>query len=48
MHTKFHTLLVERLLLPLDDSGRRTLVQTLETIAAFTREQYRRYNITED
>ena len=48
MHTKFHTLLVERLLLPLDASGRETLVQTLETIAAFTREQYRRYNITEN
>lgn len=48
LHMKFHTLLVERLLLPLDDTGRKTLIQTLETIDSFVREQYRRYNLTED
>ncbi len=48
LHMKYHTLLVERLLLPLDATGRRTLVETLETIDAFVREQSRRYNLTEE
>lgn len=48
LHTKYHTLLVERLLLPLDATGKKTLVDTLETIADFVREQYRRYNLTEE
>ena len=48
LHMKFHTLLVDRLLEPLTPERREVLIQTLESIAGFVREQYRRYNITED
>ncbi len=43
MHSKFHTLLVDRLTSPLDEAQRQVLLQTLTGIADFIGEQYRRY-----
>ena len=48
LHSKYHSLLAERLLDPLDGNQREVLVGTLESIAGFVREQARRYNLTED
>lgn len=43
MHHKFHTLLVDRLVSPLDEDGRAVLLSTLGEIARFVEEQYDRY-----
>jgi len=45
MHNKFHTLLVDRLVSPLNEEQRQVLLDTLSGIAGFVGEQYRRYNI---
>ena len=43
MHGKFHTLLVDRLVSPLDDEQRQILLRTLSGIADFISDQYQRY-----
>ena len=43
MHNKFHTLLVDRLISPLDEPQREVLMQTLTCIADFITDQYQRY-----
>lgn len=43
MHSKFHTLLVDRLIEPLADEQRGMLLQTLTCIDDFISEQYQRY-----
>jgi DNA-binding MarR family transcriptional regulator len=43
MHNKFHTLLVERLTEPLNDPEKAILLDTLQSIAQFVGEQYKRY-----
>ena len=43
MHNKFHTLLVDRLTDPLDEQQKQMLLNTLDQIARFVSEQYRRY-----
>lgn len=43
MHTKFHTLLVERITNPLDENQKQILLETLQHIAGFVGEQYQRY-----
>jgi DNA-binding MarR family transcriptional regulator len=43
MHTKFHTLLVERITSPLDEQQKQVLLETLQHIADFVSEQYQRY-----
>ncbi len=48
MHMKFHTLLVERILDPLDPIQQQVLLTVLERISTFVGDQYRRYNLTED
>ena len=45
MHNKFHTLLVDRLVSPLNEEQRQVLLDTLSGISGFVGEQYRRYNI---
>ncbi len=44
MHNKFHTLLVDRLIHPLDEKQRQVLLDTLMAISDFVGEQYHRYN----
>ena len=48
MHNKFHTLLVDRLTDPLDDRQKQILLDTLDQIARFVGEQYRRYTQQEE
>jgi DNA-binding MarR family transcriptional regulator len=48
MHNKFHTLLVDRLTDPLDDQQKQILLETLDQIAQFVSEQYRRYTQQQD
>lgn len=43
MHNKFHKLLVDRLTDPLDEQQKQILLDTLDQIARFVGEQYRRY-----
>lgn len=43
MHSKFHTLLVDRLTEPLNEKQRQILLDTLLSISGFVSEQYRRY-----
>ncbi|MGI6326918.1 MAG: MarR family winged helix-turn-helix transcriptional regulator [Saccharofermentanales bacterium] len=43
MHSKFHRLLVERLVSPLDEPARRLLLETLTEISGFIRDQHARY-----
>lgn len=43
MHSKFHTLLVDRLTDPLNEKQRQILLDTLLSISGFVSEQYRRY-----
>jgi len=43
MHNKFHNLLVDRLISPLDEPQRDVLMQTLACIAEFITDQYQRY-----
>ncbi len=45
MHNKFHTLLVDRLVAPLNEEQRRIFLDTLTEISGFVNEQYRRYNM---
>jgi DNA-binding MarR family transcriptional regulator len=45
MHNKFHSLLVERLVDPLNEDQRVVLMNTLTGIAGFIGEQYRRYTV---
>lgn len=44
LHHKFHTLLVDRLITPLDDVQRDVLLRTLQGISDFVNEQSRKYN----
>lgn len=44
MHNKFHTLLVDRLIDPLNEKERQILLDILMGISGFVGEQYRRYN----
>lgn len=51
MHNKFHKLLVDRLVGPLDPDGREILLTTLRQIDLIVKEQYERYvlsDVTED
>ncbi len=43
MHSKFHTLLVDRIVSPLDEKERQILLNMLNGISDFVGEQYRRY-----
>jgi DNA-binding MarR family transcriptional regulator len=47
MHQKFHKLLVERLVTPLDAAGREILLRTLRQINQIVNEQYDRYVLPE-
>lgn len=44
MHHKFHTLLVDRLVEPLDEAQRELFLKTLQSISDFVNEQSRKYN----
>lgn len=44
MHSKFHTLLVDRIVEPLSSSDRDLLVQLLTRVSEFVGDQYSRYN----
>ncbi len=44
MHHKFHTLLVDRLVEPLDEAQRELFLSTLQSISDFVNEQSRKYN----
>ncbi|NLW10548.1 MAG: MarR family transcriptional regulator [Clostridiaceae bacterium] len=44
MHHKFHTLLVDRLVEPLDGAQRELFLNTLQSISDFVNEQSRKYN----
>lgn len=44
MHHKFHTLLVDRLIEPLDENQREIFLSTLQSISDFVNEQSRKYN----
>ncbi len=44
MHHKFHTLLVDRLVEPLDEAQRKLFLSTLQSISDFVNEQSRKYN----
>lgn len=48
MHSKFHTLLVDRLTDPLDEDQRQVLLDTLQGISGFISEQYHRYIASTD
>lgn len=43
MHNKFHKLLVDRLVTPLDEAGRDMLLKTLQQVDTIVSEQYQRY-----
>lgn len=43
MHAKFHTLLVRRLLDPLDDNEKKILMRLVQNIDEFVEEQYHKY-----
>lgn len=43
MHNKFHKLLVDRLVTPLDEPGRDMLLKTLNAVSDIVSEQYDRY-----
>lgn len=43
MHNKYHTLLVDRIVSPLDEDQRQVLLNTLTGIYDFVSSQYRRY-----
>lgn len=43
MHSKFHTLLVDRIVSPLDEHERTILLHMLQGISDFVGEQYHRY-----
>lgn len=43
MHNKFHKLLVDRLVTPLDTAGRQMLLMTLRQVDTIVGEQYNRY-----
>ena len=43
MHNKYHTLLVDRIVSPLDDVQKKVLLDTLTEIYSFVSNQYRRY-----
>jgi len=45
MHNKFHKLLVDRIVEPLDDAGRDQLLRLLRQVAGFIGDQYQRYNL---
>jgi DNA-binding MarR family transcriptional regulator len=47
MHNKFHKLLVDRLVTPLDTPGREMLMKTLSEIDIIVCEQYKRYVLDE-
>lgn len=44
MHNKFHKILVDRLVDPLNEKQRQILLDTLMSISGFVTEQYHRYN----
>ena len=44
MHHKFHTLLVDRLVEPLDNAQKAIFLSTLQSISDFVNEQSRKYN----
>ncbi|NLT11832.1 MAG: MarR family transcriptional regulator [Clostridiaceae bacterium] len=48
MHAKFHTLLVRRLLDPLDESEKQRLVSLVKNIDEFIAEQYHKYSEEEN
>ena len=43
MHSKFHTLLVDRIVSPLNETERAILLNMLQGISVFVGDQYRRY-----
>jgi len=45
MHSKFHKLLVDRIVEPLTETERTMLLQLLTSVSGFVSDQYRRYNI---
>jgi hypothetical protein len=47
MHNKFHKLLVDRLVGPLDPDGREILLHTLRQIDLIVKEQYKRYVLSD-
>ena len=47
MHNKFHKLLVDRLVGPLDPAGREILLKTLRQIDFIVKEQYERYVLSD-
>ncbi|MDD2533949.1 MAG: MarR family winged helix-turn-helix transcriptional regulator [Eubacteriales bacterium] len=47
MHNKFHKLLVDRLVTPLDEQGRDVLRKTLIAIDGIVSEQYERYVLSD-
>ena len=48
MHGKFHTLLVRRIMEPLDEEKQEVLAQMVKDIDAFVAEQYRKYEEQEE
>ncbi|MPN41767.1 hypothetical protein SDC9_189322 [bioreactor metagenome] len=44
MHNKFHKLLVDRIVEPLDEPGRQMLMRLLTQVSGFVGDQYQRYN----
>lgn len=48
MHAKFHTLLVKRLLDPLDENEKQVLMRLVQNIDEFVEEQYHKYCDNED
>ena len=48
MHGKFHNLLVDRLVSPLDENRRQVLFETLTGISEFISNQYKRYNSSDE
>lgn len=45
MHSKFHTMLVDRIVEPLSEDQRELMLQLLTSVSGFVGDQYRKYNI---
>jgi DNA-binding MarR family transcriptional regulator len=45
MHSKFHTLLVDRIVEPLSEAERDMLLKLLSSISGFVGDQYRKYHV---
>lgn len=45
MHNKFHKLLVDRIVEPLDEPERQMLLRLLQQVSGFVGDQYQRYNL---